>query len=759
MVPKNIHFIGIGGSGISGVSSLAEKFGYNVTGCDLSGDTAYKKNILKGHSVSHIKNSDLVVISPALLYQNQKNEEIIEAEKQNKLVTWQEFLGKVLLKNKRIICVAGTHGKSTTTAMAGKLLIDNGFDPTIMVGAYVPEWGGNSRFGKGEYAVIEADEFNNNYLNYSPEIIILNNIEFDHPDFFNDESEVFDSFGKFVNRLTGLKTLIYNQDSPGVLKLLAMLNNKEIRLIPFSLNKSKINFSLKIFGIHNIKNAIGVIELGKTLLIKTEYIINSIENFKGIGRRLELIADRSGIKVYDDYAHHPTAIAATLDAVRGEYPNSKILVIDEPHGYKRTKILLSKYKGVFDSVDKVIIGPIYKARDEVDTSVTPQLVAKVSDHKDIVGLDSIEEIISNLKLQIENFNVIVVMGAGNSYLWAREIVKLLPVKFADLTTFRIGGTINKYFEAKNIGDVDGAVSYANKNKLPIFILGGGTDILVSDKDYIGVVVKYVADNYELKIINSEFAEITADAGMNWDKLVAITVENGLQGIESLSGIPGTCGAAPIQNIGAYGSELSETFISLNAYDITKQKLVEFSKEDCKFGYRESIFKQKDYWQKYIICSIKLKLKINNFGNASYESLAKYITSPTPTIKEIRTAVLKVRSEKLENPDVVGNAGSFFKNPIIDLNSKKKMEEKYPDIKIFKFGDKYKIPAGWLIEKTGWKGKSFKDAGVSNKHALILVNRTGMAKAEHIYDLSEKIINDVENKFGVKLEREVQLINF
>jgi UDP-N-acetylmuramate--alanine ligase len=467
---KKLHFVGIGGSGMSGVASLATSFGYEVTGCDLEASTAYGKNIFQGHDKSHIRNADLVVVSPAVLYQNSENPEILEAKKQNKLMTWQEFLGKVLLKDKKVICIAGTHGKSTTTAMAGKLLIDNGFDPIVVVGANVPEWGGNSRFGKGDYAVVEADEFNNNFLNYSPEVAVINNIEFDHPDFFKNEQEVKDSFEKFIKRLVGKKILITEKDS---------LNKK---------------FDLKIFGEHNQKNANMVFVLGKVLGIDEGKIIKSIESFNGIGRRMELIADRGGIKVYDDYAHHPTAIKTTLEGLRKEYPKARILAVIEPHGYKRTKALLSMYNGVFDSIDKVIIGPIFQARDQIDNSITSQKVAEISGHKDISYVNSLEEIIEKWQMVNDKYNIVVVMGAGKSYVWARKIANLIQVSFSDLTTFRIGGKIKKYFEAKNKEDIKDVIGFAKQNKLDIFIIGGGSDILVSDKDFTGLVIKYVGKN-------------------------------------------------------------------------------------------------------------------------------------------------------------------------------------------------------------------------------------------------------------------------
>ena len=215
-----LHFMGIGGSGVSGVAKLAKEFGYEVTGCDLEDSTAYAEGIYKGHSIDHLKNVDLLVVSPAVYYQNAKNLELVEGEKKGMVMTWQKFLGKILLKDKKLICVAGTHGKSTVTAMAGKLLIDNGFDPVVVVGANVPEWGGNSRFGRGEYAVVEADEFNNNFLNYDPYIEIINNIEFDHPDFFKSKKEVELSFEKFVDKMRQDGTLILNWNDAGIQKTL-----------------------------------------------------------------------------------------------------------------------------------------------------------------------------------------------------------------------------------------------------------------------------------------------------------------------------------------------------------------------------------------------------------------------------------------------------------------------------------------------------------------------------------------------------------
>lgn len=413
--------MGIGGSGMSGVALLASKMGYEVTGCDLEVSTAYSKDIFKGHDPKHLADVDLLVVTPAVYYQNSENPELVEGQKRKIVVTWEEFVGKYLAIGKKVICIAGTHGKSTTTAMAGRLLVDAGLDPSVVIGARVPEWNGNSRYGKSEYFIVEADEFNNNFLNYSPEIIILNNIEFDHPDFFKSESEVFASIKKFVGRLTGMKVLIVNADSEGVNKLLDTIDKSDLKIIKYSGLKGNLGFNLAIPGKHNVSNALGVIALGKLLGIDESIIKKSIESFSGIGRRMELIADANGIKVYDDYAHHPTAIAATLQGLRELYPSARIIAVDEPHGFSRTKALINSYKNAFSNADKVLIGPIFKARDKETFGMTPQIIAEKSGHSNAKGYDSFDEIKELIEKEMKRGDVVLVMGAGKSYLWAREI--------------------------------------------------------------------------------------------------------------------------------------------------------------------------------------------------------------------------------------------------------------------------------------------------------------------------------------------------
>ena len=407
---KRVHFMGIRGSGIAGVARLASEMGYEVGGCDLED---------AGHDVSHLEGVDLVVATPAVFYQSAKNPELLEAKKRKILLTWQQFLGEYLQKGKKTIAVCGTHGKSTTTAMAGKVLEDAGFDPTVVAGAKVASWGGSSRHGKGEHFVVEADEFYDNFLNYHPEIILLNNIEFDHPDYFRDEDHVFASYGKFMENLVGEKTLIVDPRALGIGRFLEKAGLRGVNVVKA---EGIPGLNLKVFGGHNRQNASMVFALGRHLGIGEGVVRKSLEDFEGVGRRMELLGERRGVKVYDDYAHHPTAIKTTIEGLRKAYPQSRIWAVVEPHGYKRTKAVLEKYKGVFRDADRVIIGPVFKARDIETFGITPRSVAEKSAHPGALGVNTFEEIKEILKEELKEGDVVLVMGAGRSDVWARNLL-------------------------------------------------------------------------------------------------------------------------------------------------------------------------------------------------------------------------------------------------------------------------------------------------------------------------------------------------
>lgn len=260
--------------------------------------------------------------------------------------------------------------------------------------------------------------------------------------------------------------------------------------------------------------------------------------------------------------------------------------------------------------------------------------------------------------------------------------------------------------------------------------------------------------------NDNTVTIKVMAGENWHNLVLWTLDQGYGGLENLSLIPGNTGTAPIQNIGAYGVELKDVFLDCEAMNIKTQELEAFNTEDCQFGYRDSIFKNKARG-KYIITSVKLRLtKKNHVLHTFYgaiEDELKIMNIVTPSVKDISNAVISIRNKKLPNPEEMGNSGSFFKNPIISKKTFEKFHRKHPNAPFYELDDKeYKIPAGWLIEQCGFKGKRFGDAGVHKKQALVLVNH-GRAKGAEILELAEKIQGTVANTFGIRLTPEVNII--
>jgi len=292
----------------------------------------------------------------------------------------------------------------------------------------------------------------------------------------------------------------------------------------------------------------------------------------------------------------------------------------------------------------------------------------------------------------------------------------------------------------------------------LLILGGGSNVLFT-KDFNGLVLHNCIRGIEVIDKNNEEVSIKFGAGEVWHNAVIHCIEMGYAGIENLSLIPGNCGAAPMQNIGAYGVEIKDVFSSLEALHIPSGEIHNFSNSDCGFGYRESIFKNKVKGE-YLILNITLKLKKKPEFNISYGAISQQLEkmgAKDLSIKAVSDAVIQIRQSKLPDPKEIGNAGSFFKNPIISKELLEEIQRSYPDIVNYPVDeDKVKLAAGWLIDQAGWKGYRKADFGVHKNQALVLVNY-GIAKGSEIYNLSEEILQSVQEKYGVDLEREVNVV--
>lgn len=298
----------------------------------------------------------------------------------------------------------------------------------------------------------------------------------------------------------------------------------------------------------------------------------------------------------------------------------------------------------------------------------------------------------------------------------------------------------------------------DRTDLKLLILGGGSNILLT-KDFDGLTLLNEIKGFSFLKTDEDFVIVKSGAGEIWHEFVMKCIDLGFSGIENLSLIPGSVGASPMQNIGAYGVEIKDVFESLEAYHIPTGKIHTFTNEACEFGYRESVFKHKFKGQ-YVITSVSFRLKtkidkINTSYGAIESELVKMNISD-PGIKDVSQAVINIRSSKLPNPKEIGNAGSFFKNPVISMEHFNQLILQFPELPNYPAENGKKIAAGWLIEQSGWKGKTVDNHGVHTLQALVLVNYGG-ATGKQIYDLSSNIIKDVENKFGITLEREVNIL--
>lgn len=412
---KKIHFMGASGSGASAVASIAQDFGFKVTGCDLKLNSPYiEKSTLKiekGHNKNHLAGAACLIISPAVAKFDPENIEILAAKEQSlPIITWQEFQGAILQKEKFTICVAGGYGKSTTTAMVSKILIDANLDPTCEVGAKVLEWQKNFRTGKSKYYVCEADEYNDNFLNYFPDVAIILNVAWDHPDFFVSKKSLLQSYQNFISGIRENGTLIITRDAHEQLKK-GIRDDIKVQII-----KNFPSLKLSLIGDFRLENANATLTLAKVLKINFFRAKKSTEEFKGLGRRLEYKGKIDGTVFYDDYAVQPYTILKTANALRKKFPKNKIALVLEPHTFSRVKKFFNEFVEAIKNtkIDRVLICNTYAAREEGDPQkISKELTAAVGSKSSFAG--TIEKTADNLKANMESFDVVCSMGAGDVY--------------------------------------------------------------------------------------------------------------------------------------------------------------------------------------------------------------------------------------------------------------------------------------------------------------------------------------------------------
>lgn len=334
------------------------------------------------------------------------------------------------------------------------------------------------------------------------------------------------------------------------------------------------------------------------------------------------------------------------------------------------------------------------------------------------------------------------------------------VNIKDYCTLKVGGQFRYFAKVTSIDELESLCKITqNELKTKIFILGGGSNIIFSDGVLDVLAIKIEIKGFNVINETNTHIDIKIGAGEIWDKIVEKTVLLGISGLESLSAIPGTVGATPVQNVGAYGAEVKDTILEVEVFDIIESKIKVFSNADCKFGYRDSIFKN-EVKGKYIITSVIFRLAKSVPLIPNYPGVLKYFVDRKieyPTLIQIRDAIIYIRKEKLPNPEEIPTVGSFFKNPIVENEVAEKINKEYSNAKFFPIDETHiKVPAGWLIENAGLKGKSFGKVSVYNKNALVLINE-GDATQKDVMKARDEIIKIVLDKFGIILEQEPEMM--
>jgi len=446
-----VHFVGIGGIGMSGIAEILINQGFQVSGSDLqqSENTDYLSSIgakiFIGHDASNLQDAEVCVYSSAV--KPDENSETIEAYSRNIPVLRRS---EMLAETSRLsysLAISGTHGKTTTTSMCGLILMKAGFDPTVIVGGRLKGLGGtNARLGKGEWIVVEADEFDRSFLQLLPTIAIINNVEEEHLDIYNDFDDLQTTFAEFANKVPFYGFVAVGLDDPGVKEVISKIKKKivsfgiskqcDIRAEDIKFNErssecdvfiygeNKGKLTLNIPGLHNIKNAMGAIAACHHLGIDYEIIKEAISEFTGVYRRFEKKGEVDGVMVVDDYAHHPTEIKATLEAARNGWQR-RIVAVFQPHTYTRTQTFFKEFGSSFDDADIAIITDVYAAREAPIEGVSGKLIADAAihfGHKGIEYIADVEDVYNRLGDVLKEGDMLITIGAGNIFKLSNKFI-------------------------------------------------------------------------------------------------------------------------------------------------------------------------------------------------------------------------------------------------------------------------------------------------------------------------------------------------
>jgi UDP-N-acetylmuramate--alanine ligase len=454
---KHIHFVGIGGIGMSGIAELLLNLGYKVSGSDLHSTAITTNlarlggNIYQGHDGAWIEGASVVVTSSAI---SADNPEVVKAREQNiPVIMRAEMLAELMRLKKYGIAIAGSHGKTSTTSMVSWMLSHAGLDPTIVIGGKVDALGGNAKLGEGEFLVAEADESDGSFLKLSPVLEVITNIDLEHLDYYRDIDHIKQTFLQFIDKIPFYGAAIICLDDPNIAEILPSIKK---RIITYGLTPQsdlygenitwqdgRVHFTVKNSqgelgrvniappGMHNVYNALAVVAVGLELELPFAKIQSALQSFAGVQRRMQKKGEVDGISIVDDYGHHPTEIRATLAAIKQAWPEKRLVVLFQPHRYSRTKALFKEFQTCFHRADYLVMTDIYAASEQPLEGVTGESLLSAAVHhgqRNTRYISKVEKMAVELLPMLKPGDLVLTLGAGNIVKVGEELLDLLQHK-------------------------------------------------------------------------------------------------------------------------------------------------------------------------------------------------------------------------------------------------------------------------------------------------------------------------------------------
>ena len=745
-----IYMIGIGGSGMAGLAHLMVDLGFKVLGSDITDNTEIRQLrnrgvvISQGHEPEflHTNRPELIVYSSAVRLDNP---ELAIASKLQIPIIRRAVLLAALAGSRRTVCVAGMHGKTTTSAMIAHSLDILNPESGFAIGAAVPQLGRHARVSSSDDAffVVETDESDGTLSEFSPEQSILLNIDEEHLDYYENLDAICTEFVAFGKQTKG--TLIYCADDP---RLTDLFGNRP-KSISYGFNPTSDyqvevgakgefqvkrrgqvlgQFKIELLGEKNISNAVAAIAFLHSNGYAADEISYALRRFKGVNRRQqELFGDRS-YRIFDDYGHHPREIEATISAIKEEC-SGRLLVAFQPHRFTRTKHLLSDFITCFKGADLLWVTEVYAASEAPMKDVNGRLLAQeISNNgQSAAYVATLDELRTKVSQALRPGDVILFMGAGDITQVAHQLATDLDMKetphatelrelldseskvlenepMARRTTIGVGGTADIYIEPSSELDLANILRYTAAHELPVTLLGRGSNLLIQDDGIRGVVVRLKHKSFNFIEISGD--QIRCGAGARLNHIANAARDAGLAGMEFMEGIPGCLGGALRMNAGAWNGETFGRVVSV------------------KFMTKDGYVKERPVNQMgaiYRSCPILGE-------NIALEATLRGVLSEKSIVQEKMDCL---RKQRIKSQPHYRSAGCMFKNP--EGSS-----------------------AGQLVDECNLKGLQVGGARVSEKHGNFIIN-SGNASAADVIDLMEKVKSKVSELKGVKLQTEVQII--